>query len=113
VEEKGSPEYAPLPRRTSYVIERESDDYEPPEATPPIGSPPFSPAPPNEDALVTVDDSIPGIVLGSAIQSVSDNNSNQAIDVDGNRDVLPLQNSNTPQLSEVLNILILLYPEGY
>ncbi|KAF8858811.1 hypothetical protein BDZ45DRAFT_673742 [Acephala macrosclerotiorum] len=52
LENEGSPDYSPVLNRTlPEVPERESDDYEPPEATAPIeapvpDSPPFSPAPP-------------------------------------------------------------------
>lgn len=51
-EQIGSPEYSPTLDRTIPDPPGESDDYEPPEATPPIeetsapDSPPFSPAPP-------------------------------------------------------------------
>jgi hypothetical protein len=51
VEENRSPEYSPVPHRTvPDVPDRESDDYEPPDATAPpevLESPPFSPAPPD------------------------------------------------------------------
>ncbi|CZS99611.1 uncharacterized protein RAG0_07941 [Rhynchosporium agropyri] len=61
-EQAGSPEYSPtLDRTMPDLPQTESDDYEPPEATPPLDdhsvsdSPPFSPAPP-ETVSEVVDD---------------------------------------------------------
>ncbi|CAL3970927.1 unnamed protein product [Diplocarpon coronariae] len=52
VEENRSPEYSPKLDRTIPDV-GQSDEYEPPEATPPVNeppySPPFSPAPPNHN----------------------------------------------------------------
>ncbi|TVY73282.1 hypothetical protein LSUE1_G007927 [Lachnellula suecica] len=64
-EERDSPMYSPVLGRTiPDVPEAESDNYEPPEATPPVNVPvsidssPFSPAPPDADKPNVVDDSL-------------------------------------------------------
>jgi hypothetical protein len=64
-EEVDSPMYSPVLDRTIAETDAESDQYEPPEATPPVDgsspieSPPFSPAPPESVSKpATVDDSI-------------------------------------------------------
>ncbi|KAK0105679.1 hypothetical protein ONS95_004206 [Cadophora gregata] len=60
----GSPEYSPTLDRSIPDVPGESDDYEPPEATPPIDersaleSPPFSPAPPEIISEVDNDESL-------------------------------------------------------
>ncbi|KAH8787177.1 hypothetical protein BGZ57DRAFT_755743 [Hyaloscypha finlandica] len=73
-EDNRSPEYSPQLNRTApEVTDRESDGYEPPDATAPTEvpeSPPFSPAPP-ESIHEVADESIPEI------------NSTQAISEDG------------------------------
>ncbi|KAG4433393.1 hypothetical protein IFR05_011129 [Cadophora sp. M221] len=64
-EQTGSPEYSPaLDRTIPNTNQHESDDYEPPEATPPIeeqfapDSPPFSPAPPEIVSEVVDDENL-------------------------------------------------------
>ena len=63
-EQIGSPEYSPILHRTIPDAPGESDDYEPPEATPPIeetsapDSPPFSPAPPKLTSEVDNDENL-------------------------------------------------------
>ncbi|KAH7390304.1 hypothetical protein BKA64DRAFT_678928 [Cadophora sp. MPI-SDFR-AT-0126] len=63
-EQTGSPEYSPTLDRSIPDAPGESDDYEPPEATPPIhesfapDSPPFSPAPPKSLSEVDNGDSL-------------------------------------------------------
>jgi hypothetical protein len=99
-EENRSPEYSPVLERTApEVPDRESDNYEPPDATDPTDapeSPPFSPAPP-ESIHELADD------------TMQDVNSTQAIDEDGQNnteEIQPLLNGSPQQLLEVNSIFI-------
>lgn len=94
-EDNRSPEYSPELNRTApEVTDRESDGYEPPDATAPTEapeSPPFSPAPP-EFIHEVADESIPEI------------NSTQAISEDGEittDDIQPLADGTAQALLEV------------
>ena len=82
--EQGSPIYSPLIRRASGGSVGESEDYEPPEATPPPQSPPFSPAPPDHDDLSIIDESMQDIIDPS-LQTISDTTSKDNVqqDVEG------------------------------
>jgi len=97
-EGKRSPVYSPLLERTmSDVPDGDSDNYEPPEATPPadipspIESPPFSPAPPDTVTELTGAD----ITSNDSIQAIGENGQN------GIGESLPLQNGSVPRLTEV------------
>jgi len=99
-EENRSPEYSPNLHRTApEVPDRESDDYEPPDATIPTDapeSPPFSPAPPES-------------IHKLADETMQDVNSMQALDEDGHsttEEIQPLLNGSSQQLLEVNNIFI-------
>jgi hypothetical protein len=79
-EEVDSPVYSPVLDRTIAETDAESDNYEPPEATPPVDgpfpveSPPFSPAPPESVSQpAIVDDSIQ-VVDESAQSDTEDRN---------------------------------------
>lgn len=83
--ESPSPVYSPSIERVAPEPERESDDYEPPEATPqdvpspnlnpaPVDSPPFSPAPPSASQEV-VDEELADV----GISHVSDIDKTQAV----------------------------------
>jgi hypothetical protein len=105
-EENRSPEYSPTLHRTAPdVPDRESDDYEPPDATAPsdvLESPPFSPAPP-ESIHELADD------------SMQDVNPIQAIDEDGQNteETQPLHHGSSQQLLEVKSIFTTFVRSGF
>ncbi len=99
-----SPEYSPqLDRSVPDAPDRESDDYEPPEATPPADepdSPPFSPAPPQTVSSINQD---------SVDVDMSEINSTQKanqVEQNHTRENMPSENSILPILVEVTKHLL-------
>jgi hypothetical protein len=99
-EDNRSPEYSPTLTRTApEMADRESDGYEPPDATAPTEapeSPPFSPAPPESIHEV-------------ADESMQDVNSTQALDEDERntaKDTQPLINGTSQVLFDVNGFLL-------
>jgi len=88
-----SPSYSPVLERPALLIERESDDYEPPDAGSPVHSPPFSPAPPNP-----VTDEADNISAVVETQSTDDNEIGE--------ESLPQTNGSVPPLIEVKSAFI-------
>jgi hypothetical protein len=96
-----SPEYSPVLHRTiSDVPDRESDDYEPPEATPaidmqgPIESPPFSPAPPE-----TISEPTNHPAPDDDLQQASDE-----MEQEGVENTLPQQNGSAPRPQQLIEV---------
>jgi hypothetical protein len=94
----GSPEYSPvLDRSVLDTADRESDDYEPPEATPPVDapspieSPPFSPAPP-----ATISDHVDDVILDVNSMQNSSRSANE-----NTEETIPLANGTSPRIHEV------------
>jgi hypothetical protein len=103
----GSPEYSPvLDRSVLDTADRESDDYEPPEATPPVDapspieSPPFSPAPP-----ATISDHVNDAILDVNSMQNSFRSANE-----NTEEIIPLANGTSPRIHEVHDHLQFSHP---
>lgn len=72
IEDKQESAFSVEKQRSADVAERESDDYEPPEASPLADSPPFSPAPPDEVESNAVDEPIQDVDASSQPKLISD-----------------------------------------
>lgn len=109
VDQQRSPSYSPVLHRESRIVEAEIDEYEPPEATPPL-----SPTPVNQKDHIDNDDLMQDMVVEPAVESISDRAPQQSSrDDDLELELFPGHHGRAPQLIEVLSMIILPSPRKH